>query len=100
MASANSKTITVASGATGPSTTGYPLPFQSFSTYTFLVSPTGGASVAIQGSIDGTTWVALTSMGAITAAGWFQWSTPLPFVRFVVSGGGSATISWCWGDNR
>lgn len=93
---ANVHTFTAAAGA---SSAAYLLPYTSFLTVTFQILP-GTSTVAVETSLTGTTWTALTGMTAVASAGVFNYSGPLPQVRITVTGGTTATVHMAWGDNR
>lgn len=70
-------------------TTGLLGSFQAFGTF-------GGATVILQGSNDGTNWVALSDPSgtaiSLTAAGAFEFSTAMAYIRPSISGGSSDDV--------
>jgi hypothetical protein len=87
----------VASGASGATKT---LPFTSNLTLAIQVIPTGSASVAMEASLDGSTWTALTGLTAITAAAIYFVNGPVRYLRPTVTVSGTATVHLTWGDNK
>lgn len=61
-----------------------------------VIGTFGSATVILQGSNDGTNWVALKDLGdnaiSLTAAGGFQFQTAFKFLRPSASGGSSQDV--------